>query len=76
MQSSSSTPGYLFKENKNTDLKRMYASRCSLGHYVQKQTKYPMDEWLKKMYTYSPHTGMLFSSEKGNICIWDNMKGP
>jgi len=56
---SSNTPGYLSKENKNTNLKR-YMHTCVYCKYtcifkakVWKQPKYPLiGEWVKNSYIY------------------------
>jgi len=54
IRSSNSASGYLFKENKNTNIKRyMHHDRPtpSSRAKIWKQPKYPsVDEWIKKLW--------------------------
>ena len=64
IRSSNSTPGYLSKENKNINFKKIHAALCSLQHYLQ-QSSYGLHS-----------TGTIPRREKNlkkNICISESL---
>ena len=77
-----STPWYLSKENKNTNLKRrMYPhAHCSIIYNSQDMETTEVsieDEWIKKLWYTHTLNEILFSHKKQwNLAICDNMDRP